>query len=40
MQHNSTGLGLSEIQEIMAETVIILLYKQEQSYMQMISNMT
>ena len=40
MQKYNTSLGLSENQEIMAETVIILLYKHEQSYMQMISNMT
>ena len=40
MQQNIPGSRLSENQENMAETVIILLYKQVQNYMQMISNMT
>ena len=39
MQQNIPGSRLSENQEIMAETDIILLYKQVQNYMQMISNM-
>ena len=40
MQQNNTGSRLSENQENRAETVIIMLYKQEENYMQMISNMT
>ena len=40
MQQNITGSRLSENQENRAETDIILLYKQVQNYMQMISNMT
>ena len=40
MQQNIPGSRLGENQENMAETVIILLYKQVQNYMQMISNMT
>ena len=40
MQQNITGSRLSENQENMAETDIILLYKQVKNYMQMISNMT
>ena len=39
MQQNITGSRLSENQENRAETDIILLYKQLQNYMQMISNM-
>ena len=40
MQQNSTGSRLSENQENMAETDILLLYRQVQNYMQMINNMT
>ena len=40
MQQNVTGSRLGENQENRAETDIILLHKQVQNYMQMISNMT
>ena len=40
MQQNNTGSRLSENEENRAETAILLLYKQVQNYMQMISNMT
>ena len=40
MQQIITGSKLSENQENKAEIDIILLYKQVQDYMQMISNMT
>ena len=39
MQQNIPGSRLSENQENMAETDILLLYKQVQNYMQMNSNM-
>ena len=39
MQQNITGSRLSENQENRAETDILLLYKQVQSYMQKCSNM-
>ena len=39
MQQNILGSRLSENQENMAETDILLLYKQVQIYMQMNSNM-
>ena len=40
MQQIIPGSRLSENQENRAETDILLLYKQVQNYMQMISNMT
>ena len=40
MQQNNTGSRLRENQENRAETDILLLYKQVQSYMQMNRNMT
>ena len=40
MQQNNIGSRLCENQENRAETNILLLYKQVQNYMQMISNMT